>query len=323
VIGAGSLLEFELENISMPVGRIQFLYLYPLSFGEFLTSLGKDDLRAWLKDHPTQKAPEPIHQQLCTLLRDYVLIGGMPEVVMSFLETKDLKSCQAIQSTLLETFREDFHKYAKRREIKFLQLVFESVPRQLGRKFKFAHVSSDIKSRELGAALHLLENAGLVHKVYHTSANGMPLGGELDEKKFKVLFFDVGLALRLLDLSVRDLYLNNDLHLVNNGAITELLAGLEIVAHSPNDMRAHLYYWHRESKSANAEVDYVLAKNQRIIPVEVKHRVGGQLKSLWYFMKEKDSHYGVRMTQSPYEKQNEIETIPLYALEGFLKREAL
>lgn len=321
VIGAGSLLEFELENISIPVGRIQFLYLYPLSFGEFLTALGKDDLRTWLKHHSTQKGPEPVHQQLCSLLRDYVLIGGMPEVVKRFLETKDLKICQAVQSTLLETFREDFHKYAKKREIKFLQLVFESVPRQLGKKFKFTHVSSDIKSRELGAALHLLENAGLVHKVYHSSSNDVPLGGEVDEKKFKVLFFDVGLALRLLDLNVRDLYLNNDLHLVNDGAITELLAGLEIVAHSPSNMRAHLYYWHRESKSANAEVDYVLAQNRRIIPIEVKHRVGGQLKSLWHFMKEKNAYYGVRITQSPYEKQNEIETIPLYAIEGFLKRE--
>ncbi|MCP4156660.1 MAG: ATP-binding protein, partial [bacterium] len=254
VISAGSLLEFELEKISVPVGRVTFLYVYPLSFAEYLTAIGKENLRLMLADNDLKPLPEPLHNQLTQDTRDYTLLGGMPEVVADFVEYGNFERCRNIQTVLLETFRSDFHKYAKKHQLKYLRIVFESIPLQLGNKFKYSHVSRDIKSRELGDALELLEMAGLVYKVCHTSGNGIPLKFESDLKRFKVLFFDIGLAMRLLKLDYRPFILNPDISMVNNGAVAELLTGLEFILHQDFREKAELFYWHRESKSSNAEV---------------------------------------------------------------------
>ncbi len=321
VISAGSLLEFELQNLSVPVGRISINYVYPLSFAEYLSAVGKNNLRVMLMENRFSPLPAAIHNQLIDETRNYALLGGMPEVIAEFLENGEFARCQNLQTELIETYRSDFHKYAKRYQVKYLNRVFDSVPLQLGDKFKYANVSTDIKSRELGDALELLEMAGLVYKVYHTGSNGIPLKAECDTKRFKVLFFDVGLAQRLLKLDHRPLLLDPDIAQVNKGAIAELFTGLEFIAYQDFREKAESYYWHREAKSSNAEVDYVISIGSKILPVEVKSSGSGPMKSLRLFMETKNSGMGVKVSGFNFSLFEKIRTIPFYAIESLVKGE--
>ncbi len=319
VISAGSLLEFELRKISVPVGKIYFIYLYPLSFSEYLAAVGKSNLREMLMENPFEPLPEALHNQLTREVRNYTLLGGMPEVIADFLENGELERCQDIQTNLLETYRTDFHKYAKKHQVKYLEKVFDAVPMQLGDKFKYSHVSNEIKSRELGEALDLLVMAGVVYKVYHSSSNGIPLKAESNLKKFKVLFFDIGLAQRLLRVDHRTLLLNPDISLVNNGTIAELLAGLELMVYQNFRERAELYYWHREARGSNAEVDYVTTIGSRIVPVEVKSGSHGGMKSLRAFMDAKGSGLAVKVSGFNFSLFENVRTVPFYAIESLVR----
>lgn len=320
VIAAGSLLEFELRKISVPVGKIHFIYMYPLSFSEYLTAAGKNNLREMLLETPFEPLAPPIHNQLIQEVRNYTLLGGMPEVVASFLEDENLERCQNIQTDLLETYRKDFHKYAKKHQVKYLEKVFDAVPMQLGNKFKYSGVSNEIKSRELGDALDLLEMAGILYKIYHSSSNGIPLKAESDLKKFKVLFFDVGLAQRLLRVDHRTLLINPDISLVNNGAVAELLVGLELMAYGNFREKPELYYWHREARASNAEVDYVTAIGSKIVPIEVKSgSSSGGMKSLRSFMGLKGSELAVKVSGYNFSLFENVRTIPFYGIESLIR----
>ncbi|NQZ58683.1 MAG: ATP-binding protein [Lentisphaeraceae bacterium] len=319
VIAAGSLLDFELEKISFPVGRIDFYYLYPLSFGEFLDALGKGSLRKDILKG--KKLVLPIHKQLLKSLRDYTITGGMPEVVAEFIATGDLTECQNIQSSIIETFIADFAKYAKRHQIKYLTTIFNAIPSQLGRKLKYSNISTLYKSRDLGDALHLLELAGLLIKVHHSSANGIPLEHEKDHRKFKVIFFDVGLAMRILRIPFQELIINDDITLVNEGALAEQFVGQELLSYSSCRERTHLYYWHREAKSSNAEVDYVIEKGRNIIPIEVKSGLRGTIRSLNKFCEEKNPDLAICLSRGEKIQKATVLHTPLYSIEYCLHNE--
>ena len=267
VIAAGSLLEFELRNISIPVGRVSFLYVYPLSFGEYLTATGNEALRKMLKKNNYAKLHGTFHRQLLQEIRNYTLVGGMPEVVKEYISSSNLKECINIQSDILQTYITDFHKYAKKSQLKYLTKVFNSIPHQLGQKFKYSNVDKNIKSTVLGEALDLLEMAGVIYKAYHTSSNGIPLGAEINLAKFKVLFFDVGLTQRILNLDYSNFLLNPDIFQINNGTIAKLFVGLELIAYANPREKSSVYYWHREKRASNAEIDYVMIINNKISPI--------------------------------------------------------
>lgn len=317
VVGAGSLIEFELQNISMPVGRIESLYLYPMSFGEFLMALGRKDLREQLKVNIVQEMPEPLHGQLLSFVRDYTIIGGMPAVVQKYIETQNVAECQKIQTVLIETYQKDFAKYAKRSQIKYLRLLFEAIPSQSGNKFVYSHISQEIKSREFSQALDLLEMAGVAHRVFHSSCSGIPLGATVNLKNFKVLFFDTGLAQRILGVDVKNLFINPDITLINKGAIAELFVGLELIAYSDPHQRARLHYWHREKRGAQSEVDYVITVSNQIVPIEVKSGLHGRLYSLNLFLEEGKANVGVKVSKGPYATAGtKVVGIPLYGIEA-------
>lgn len=321
IIAAGSLLEFELENISVPVGRVSFIYVKPLSFGEFLVAQGKEHLRNLLLNKKDNSEPlnKLIHDQLIKEVKNYTLIGGMPEVVKEFINSNhNYNNCIQIQSDLIETYKSDFKKYAKKHQIKYLELILNSSVIQLGAKFKYSKVSKEIKSRDLSNALELLEMAGLLHKVYHSSSNGIPLKAEINIKKFKLLFFDIGLALRLLDTDYKNLVFSDDITLINSGAIAELFTGLELLNYQDFRRKAELFYWHRESSSSNAEIDFVIQKNNSIIPIEVKSNLKGNMKSLKIFMEEKKSQFGLKISNFPYSYHDDVKTIPFYGIEGLI-----
>jgi predicted AAA+ superfamily ATPase len=319
VIGAGSLIEFELQNISTPVGRIQFVHMYPLSFGEYLTACGKGDLRSFLIESNLHTIPEPIHRQLLSYIRDYTLIGGMPEVVLKYMQTSDYKTCQKLLRALLETYRSDFAKYVKKSQIKYLRQLFDSLSLQIGKKFKYSNISQNMKSRDLAAALDLLEQAGIVYKIYHSNANGVPLGAERNEKKFKVLFFDIGLMQQLSGSDLSHLFLNPDITEINRGTLAELLVGLELIAYQNPSSRPLLYYWHREAKSSNAEVDYLIERKGNISPIEVKSGSEGRMLSMHLFLKEKNVPKGIRISKYQNTFHQNIQTIPFYSIESFMK----
>ncbi len=320
VMAAGSLLEFELRNISIPVGRVSFLYVYPMSFSEYLTASGDKKLREMLLENHFSPLPDPFHQKLLKEVRNYTLIGGMPEVVKKYTETSDFRECMNIQSDILQIYISDFHKYAKKSQIKYLTKVFYAIAHQTGQKFKFSNVDKNIKSTLLGEALDLLEMAGIVYKVYHSSSNGPPLGAEANLSKFKTLFFDVGLTQKILNLDYSDFLINPDIFQINNGTIAELFTGLELIAYSNPREKASLYYWHREKRSSNAEIDYATLIGNKICPIEVKSTATGAMKSLKMFMEAKHIDKGFKISTFPYSLHNNVQSIPFYGIESFIKQ---
>lgn len=314
VIAAGSLLDFVLNELGMPVGRVQFMHLYPLSFAEFLTVGGYEALRKHLKEN--QKIDTVFHEKLIELVKNYFWLGGMPAVLDAWLKLKDPKICHEVQDEVVEAYRQDFHKYVKDRQISFVTRVFDAIPAQLGHKFKFSHVEQDEPAHHLKNALTLLIKAGIAHFCYHTSASGFPLGAEKDEKKFKVFFFDIGIAERILRLDIKK-WVTTPFKISNLGPITEQFVAQELLAYSNIHQHTELFYWHREAKSSNAEVDFLISQGENIIPVEVKSSTQGSMKSMRLFL---NSHpqvpYGIKISEGIFAGHSGIKEIPLYALEG-------
>jgi predicted AAA+ superfamily ATPase len=322
VIAAGSLIEFALEETGLPVGRINPLYLYPLSFMEFLTAKGHNMLREEIENHPPgEEVPEYFHQKLLEILGEYMTVGGMPKAVSVWLETEDLKKCNAIHQDLIDTFRQDFSKYARKRKQQYVEMVFSAIPRLLGKKFVFTAVSPDLRARELRPALELLSKAGIAHAIHHSSANGLPLGAEINPLISKVIFLDIALAQVILGIDGGKWILEPTRTVVNLGAITEAFVGQEILAYSPPDRKSSLYYWLRE-KSGRAEIDYITGIAGNVIPIEVKSGVTGSLKSLGLFLeKKKNAPYGIQLSQRNFfvDKGRRIHGYPLYAISSALK----
>ncbi len=319
VIAAGSLIDFILEKIGMPVGRVQFLYLYPMSFGEFLSASNRSDLRTYIL---SGQADPTIHSLINQQLKQYMWLGGMPAVVETWLEYQDPSLCQEIQDRIIYTYQQDFHKYAKHNKIEHVTKVFESIPIQLGRKFKFNHIDQDLRGVPLKEALWLLIKAGIAYPCFHTSGHQWPMGAAKDDKKFKIFFFDVGLAQRMLGLDLSD-WVTQPFDLKYLGSMAEQLVAQEFIAYSNSAKQAELYYWHRESSQSNAEVDFLFVKKGLIIPVEVKSSTQGGMKSLKVY---KEIHpkcvLALKISEGLHPNQTFIEEIPLYGLEAWLKKKS-
>lgn len=316
IIGAGSLLEFVLNDAEfrMPVGRIQSLYLKPLSFKEYLSAKGYQELRKFLEQVTWKDSiAEPVHMQLLHLIKEYMIVGGMPEVIKEYLLYEDWIKCQDIQTQLLQTYRNDFGKYAPRTNHKYLQLLFEKAPGLIAETFKFVNVDPEVRSRDLKKALELLRDAGLIHVVYSTAASGLPLVSLINERKFKIIFLDIGLAMRTTGLQSELLFTDNVM-LVNRGSLAEQFVGQEFVAYSPDNEESRLYYWTHEKITSQSEVDYVISIDGHIIPVEVKAGATGKLKSLRRFMDEKKINFGIRISQHPLSFHDKIVSVPLYLI---------
>lgn len=316
VIGAGSLLELSLsdEDFRMPVGRVMFMYLKPLSFKEFLVAVDNTDLCEFIeKINLRDKIPEPIHQKLLKLIREYMVLGGMPAVVQEYLNSQNFSQCQIIQSALLNAYRSDFGKYASRTDHKYLQQLFERIPGLIAQHFKFSKVDPDVRARDLKKALQKLRDAGLIYQIFATAACGLPLNALMDEKRFKLLFLDIGLVNRAARLDA-DILLQQDLLLVNRGIVAEQLVGQELLAYSNYHEPGQLFFWTREKHGSTAEIDFVVNVDSTIVPIEVKSGSTGRLKSLRMFMEEKQSKIGVQISQQPLNFDHSILSVPLYLM---------
>lgn len=314
VIGAGSLLEFTLNDADfrMPVGRIQSLYLKPLSFKEYLSGRGDNQLREYIERIDfSAHIDKTIHEHLLKLVHEYMILGGMPAVLQSYFTNQNIADCQNIQTSLLNTYRQDFGKYSKRTNHKYLQKLFEKIPGLVAEKFKYSKVDPDIRSRELKEALYMLHNAGLIYTVYATSASGVPLTSLINEKIFKILFLDIGLMTRSGKLDT-EVLLNNDVLLVNRGMLAEQFIGQELLAYTNPHEEGALFFWTRDKPSSMAEVDFITTVDASVIPIEVKAGTTGALKSLKIFMQEKKPILGIRFSQQPLSYIDNILSLPLY-----------
>ena len=302
VIAAGSLLEFSLNRqdeqgrnrFPMPVGRIEYMYVPPLDFEEFIVAAGKTGLYEYLQDYSVgDELPEALHSELLLWLKRYMSIGGMPAVVNAYLSGEILEA-EREQQIILSTYFEDFPKYGRHASPAVLQKVFSAIPSLLGQKMVYSRIDNSLKSNDISTAFDCLRQARIVAKVQHTPANGIPVGYGSDEKKFKPLFLDVGLACRSLGLNLSDFDSDGDALLENRGELCEQFVGQHLLYFGNEFEEPKAYCWIREERNASAEVDYIIQAGNRIIPVEVKSGRTGSMKGLHYYLNEKQRDFAVR-----------------------------
>lgn len=308
VIATGSLLDFVLakHSFSMPVGRISYFYLEPLSFEEFLRSQKNDQLLTFIQNFSwEQKIPELIHQSAMDLFKEYIVVGGLPAAVFSWSDERSINRVNEIHYNLIATYQDDFNKYAGRLSVERLSEVMSAIPNMIGNKFVYSKVNKEVSSAPIKQALQSLINARLCHPVYATHANGIPLAAEVIEKNFKTIFIDVGLVSGALDLRLTSFRNIKDINLINQGKISEQVVGQILRTIEPFYIDPKLYYWSREEKGSSAEIDYLMQHEGKIIPIEVKSGSTGQLKSLHLFMHLKKLNNAIRIN-SDFPSQTQI-----------------
>ena len=320
VIAAGSLLEFALAELpSYGVGRIESLFMYPMSFGEFLSANNSDMLRHAIESsNPTKSLSEPLHQKALQFLKRFLIIGGMPKVVWLYVNKGDILMCQKELDSLILSLEDDFAKYKQRASSAVIREVFWAVVAQNGKKFVFTKAAQNVSAWQVKVGLELLIMAGLIVPVTHSSGNGVPLGTEINPKNRKYLILDTGIFQRLTRLDMVDVILKEDFEAINKGAIAELFVGLELIKAATPYQKQELYYWQREAKSSNAEVDYLVSKGGEILPVEVKSGKKGSMQSLFIFLNAKNIEFGIRTSQENFGVLERVHIYPLYAIANLM-----
>ena len=335
VIAAGSLLEFTLQELpTFGVGRIHTLFMYPMTFDEFLNANNENGLISMKRQadsqHPLDAA---FHEKLIEYFRIYLLVGGMPEAVLAWIKTHNFNQCSHIQEDIILTYEDDFSKYKKRVSPDLLRTTLHGICHQPGEKITFKQISADYRSSQIREAVRLLTLAGLVIPVIATSGNGIPLDAEANEKNMKILLLDSGLLLSVLQLEgnlaqhlVELIMTGSPQDLVNKGGLVEMVAGLELLRNKPCVQRQKMFYWEKSGNSI-AEIDYLDTFHPKVTPIEIKSGTQGGMKSLWQFMREKRLTEAIRCSFENFGEftytdpqadnaERHITIIPLYALDN-------
>ncbi len=322
LIAAGSLLEFVLADLpSFGVGRVRSLFMYPFSFEEFLRANGEELLiEAYSSSTPDSPLPDVVHVRIVNRLKTFILTGGMPKVVSTIIKTQDLKKCQKVLTDLVVSYRDDFKKYRKRIPEQRISMVLDAVAQQKSGRFIYSNVNDNLSLAQVKLTLDLLTKAGLVYPVVHTSANGIPLGAEINERYQRMSVFDTGILQRLLGVDLAKISLIDNVEMVNKGTLAEVFVASELMKAASCYERQQLYCWHREKVNSQAEVDFVVQIGQEIVPIEVKSGSIGKMKSLRIFLTEKGYRYGVRTSMENFARYDNIRVYPLYAISNLFKR---
>lgn len=309
IIATGSLLDFALDGkkrVSIPVGRVQYAYMWPLTFKEFLLAQKKEYLVTlldqWDESNKSNKSddskkilhydsfPNMAHQQFMEELKNYFFVGGMPEVVANFVEHKDAQQVIDIQNDLLQSIHDDFGKYAGGKDLALMQRIFKSLPAQIGKKIKYSNITRDEKSATVKNIINLFIKARIIHPIYHSDANGIPLDAQIDPSRYKIIFGDIGLFSRMLGLT------HPPSKTVIEGPLAEQFVGQQLKSRFTRQEQ-EIFYWIRESKSGNAELDFLIQDDTNIIPIEVKSGKSGTLRSLHQFVHDKKVTKAIRFDQ--------------------------
>lgn len=313
IIAAGSLLGISMhKNTSFPVGKVEFMNLYPLSFTEFLDAAGEQNFTKLLQ----QKDWDMIalfHSKLQEYLRQYFFIGGMPEIVSSFLTYKDFAKVRQLQQDILDSYDRDFSKHAPVTEVPRIRMVWKSIPSQLAKenkKFIYGALKEGARAKEFELAIEWLKDAGLIYKINRTKKGELPLTAYEDFSAFKLFVVDTGLLCAMTNLPSQVLLEGNKLFTDYKGALTEQY----VLQQFKSIKDVCIYYWSAEN--SRGEIDFLLQDEASIIPVEVKAEENLQSKSLRAFIDKHPGLHGVRLSMSNYRKQDWITNYPLYATDG-------
>ncbi len=309
IIAAGSLVGVSLQkNSTFPVGKVDLLQLYPMSLEEFLINSNEKVLVNALKEK-NWKVIKPFHEKLTQYLRLYYFIGGMPEAVRTYLDTKNLDQVRMVQQNIIIGYQNDFAKYAPIEIVPKIRLVWDSILAQLAKenkKFIYGQLKKGARAKEFESAINWLTNAGLLIKCMKVSKPTIPLKSYADYDVFKLYLLDIGLLNAMANLSDKILLNKNQILIEFKGALTEQFVCQELII---NDS---LYYW--TAQNATAEVDFILQKDNEILPIEVKAEENLKAKSLKVFVESFNPGNAIRTSMGFYRKESWMENIPLYAV---------
>lgn len=302
VILTGSLLDFVLlaEDFSFPVGRVEYLYLGPMTFEEYLEGMGNHAALELLEQStPDKSLNEAQHVTLLKNLRNFLVVGGMPESIKVYRDTKSYLEVERTKQGILTSYQADFHKYSRAADIHLLNRVFSAIPVQLGKKVVYSRISEGVKSEPVKRVLELLELARIVQRCFHSHGDGLPLGIQQKSSHFKLVFLDVGLIQSMLGISLSEIETTPEINEVAKGVLAEQFVGQHLMYDKPMFEAPTVHYWDRQVRHSTAEVDYLVPWKQRVLPVEVKSGHKGHMKSLQQFLKEKNTDRAIRFSSGP------------------------
>lgn len=315
VVVAGSLLGLSLhEGASFPVGKVDMLKMYPMTFDEFLLAMGEEAMTDIQKGDDTELI-NALAEKYKYLLRQYYYTGGMPAVVKEYVENYDLQKVREIQKQILFDYRRDFSKHAPENVVPRINMVWDSIPSQLAkenRKFVYGAIKKGGRAAEFEMAIQWLLDAGLIYKVRRVTAAKMPLKFYEEQDVFKLFALDVGLMGAMVDIPASDVLVNDKAMVEYKGAFTELYALSQII---PTGMP--VYYF--SSNDSTVEIDLIVQSGTRIIPIEVKAEVNVKAKSLRVFVEKNPGLKGLRLSMMGYQQQDWMDNVPLYAPGRWLK----
>lgn len=312
IVCAGSLLGIALQKqLSFPVGKVDFLTLYPMSFSEFLRACGPENLADYIDNFKKgEHLPELIGDRLSTFLRQYYITGGMPEVVETWSKTSSIEEVERVQQSIINSYELDFAKHAPTKDFPKLTAIWRSIPEQLAKentKFMFSHVKKGWRSKDLEDALEWLIAAGLVYKVRKIEKPFMPLSSYADDTAFKLYMADIGILRKLSKLPYEVILDATPNYKEFKGSLTENYVLCELIK-SVDDS---LYYW---SSGNTAEVDFILQCASEIIPIEVKSERNVRARSLAEYKKKYSPKYAVKTSMKSETNGEEVLNIPLYLI---------
>ena len=321
VAAAGSLLEFALMDLpSFGVGRVENLFMYPLSFSEFLRFSGEEMLDEAIREgSPEKPLDEIVHQKALSLFKDFVITGGFPDAVNAYISEGSFLASQDTLEDLMTSFQDDFAKYRKHIPEHLLSEIFNFTISRNRKEIKKGSNALPYKWNTISEALFILEHISLIHPVYASDCSALPIGSDSDKTLMKLLPCDTALYLTAAGLDLTDFIVGTDFSKLNIGGLIELAAGLEIIKAGKPNRRPELYYWKRRLSGDNhgtSEVDYVIQKNTDLIPIEVKGRTQGGMKSMWKYLEKGVCDYGIRTSFENFSSYDRIKVIPVYAIAG-------
>ena len=325
VAAAGSLLEFALETISsFGVGRVENIFMYPLSFSEFLHFTGDDMLLDAISEgSPEQPLEDVVHNKALSLFKDFTITGGFPSAVNEYISEQSFLASQNIVNNLTISFQDDFRKYRKKIPQHMLSEVFAFAVSRAGKEIRKGSNALPYKWNIISEALYILDRISLLHTIYASDCSAIPLGADSPKTLFKLLPCDTALYLSAAGLDASSLITETDFNKLSIRGLMEIAAGLEIIKAAVPDKYPELFYWKRMMSGDNhgtSEVDYVIQKNTSLMPIEVKGRTQGGMKSMWMYLDKGKSDYGIRTSFENFSQYDRIKVIPIYALGTFIRK---